>query len=79
MTSPARVGIVGCAMISHAYAENASVFDRFEIVACADRDPLRSESLAAAHGLASTTVHDLLACGDVDVVLDLTPLLSTPM
>ena len=40
MRTPARVGIVGCGVISHAYAENAPAFDRFEIVACADRDPL---------------------------------------
>jgi predicted dehydrogenase len=73
VTSRARVGIVGCGVISHAYAENAAAFVRFEILACADRDPLRSEALAAAHGLASTTVDDLLACEDVDVVLNLTP------
>src|SRR4029078_12417893 len=73
VTSRARVGIVGCGVISHAYAENAEAFDRFQILACGDRDPLRSEALAAAHGLASTTVDDLLACGDVDVVLNLTP------
>jgi predicted dehydrogenase len=73
MNAPARVGLVGCGVISHAYAENAPAFDRFEIVACADRDPLRSEALATAHGLMSTTVEDLLACEDVDIVLNLTP------
>src|SRR4029079_10561698 len=73
VTSRARVGIVGCGVISHAYAENAAAFDRFEIVACADRDPLRSEALAAAHGLASTTVDDLLAREDLGRVLKLTP------
>jgi predicted dehydrogenase len=71
--SPARVGIVGCGVISHAYVENAAAFDSFEIVACADRDPLRSEALAAAHGAASTTVEGLLGGEDVDVVLNLTP------
>jgi predicted dehydrogenase len=73
MRSPARVGIVGCGVISHAYAENAAAFDGFEIVTCADRDPLRSEALASAHGLTSTTVEDLLACKDVDIALNLTP------
>lgn len=73
MRTPARVGIVGCGVISHAYAENAPAFDRFEIVACADRDPLRSEALAAAHGLTATTVEELVSCADVDVVLNLTP------
>ena len=32
---PARVGIVGCGVISSAYAANAAAFDTFEIVACA--------------------------------------------
>ena len=73
MRPPARVGVVGCGVISHAYAANAAAFDGFEIVTCADRDPLRSEALAAAHGLTSTTVEELLACEDVDVVLNLTP------
>jgi predicted dehydrogenase len=69
----ARVGIVGCGVISQAYAENAAAFDRFEIVVCADRDPLRSEALATAYGFASTTVDGLLAAPDVDIVLNLTP------
>jgi predicted dehydrogenase len=73
MTSPARVGIVGCGVISHAYAENAPAFEGFEIVACADRDPLRSEALAAEHALRATTVEELLGAADVDVVLNLTP------
>jgi predicted dehydrogenase len=73
VTARARVGIVGCGVISQAYAENAAAFDRFEIVSCADRDPLRSEALAAAYGLASTTVDALLAAPDLDLVLNLTP------
>ena len=36
MRSPAQVGIVGCGVISRAYAANAAAFDTFEIVACAD-------------------------------------------
>ena len=35
MNAPARVGLVGCGVISHAYAKNAAAFDSFEIVACA--------------------------------------------
>ena len=47
MNAPARVGLVGCGVISHAYAKNAAAFDSFEIVACADRDDARSVALAA--------------------------------
>ena len=44
----ARIGIVGCGVISRQYAENARAFDSFDIVACADLDPPRSEALAAS-------------------------------
>ncbi len=73
MRLPARVGIVGCGVISQAYAENAAAFDRFDIVACADRDPLRSQALAASFGLSSTTVEALVVDDDIDIVLNLTP------
>ena len=33
-----RVGVMGCGVISRAYVENASAFDSYEIVACADLD-----------------------------------------
>ena len=42
MRSPARVGIVGCGVISRAYIVNAAAFDTFEIVACADLDASRA-------------------------------------
>jgi predicted dehydrogenase len=73
MNEPARVGLVGCGAISHAYAENAVAFDRFEIVACADRERPRSEALAERHGLAAMDVDALLADADLDLVLNLTP------
>ena len=73
MNAPARVGLVGCGVISHAYAKNAAAFDSFEIVACADRDEERSTALAAEHGLDAVDVEALLADAQVDVVLNLTP------
>ncbi len=38
-----NVGVVGCGVISRAYAENASAFDSFELVACADLDAAAGE------------------------------------
>ena len=32
MNSPARVGVLGCGVISRQYAENAKAFDSFELV-----------------------------------------------
>lgn len=73
MNVPARVGLVGCGAISHAYAANAVAFDRFEIVACADQVAARSESLAEQHGLEAMEVEALLVHPEIDLVLNLTP------
>ena len=73
MNAPARVGLVGCGVISHAYAKNAAAFDGFEFVTCADRDEERSAALAAEHGLDAVDVDALLSDTELDVVLNLTP------
>ena len=52
MNAPARVGVVGCGVISRQYAENAKAFDSFELVACADLDEAQARALAETHGLA---------------------------
>ena len=46
MSSPVRVGVVGCGVISREYAENAKAFDSFELVACADIDEAQARALA---------------------------------
>ena len=76
MRTPAQVGIVGCGVISRAYAANAAAFDTFEIVACADLEPVRCAALAAAHALGALSVEELLASPSIDVVLNLTPPLA---
>ena len=73
MNTPARVGIVGCGVISSAYAENAAAFDAFEIVACADLDPRRSEELAREYGFVPMPIGELVADPTIDVLLNLTP------
>jgi predicted dehydrogenase len=73
MNAPARVGLVGCGVISHAYAKNAAAFDGFEFVTCADRDEERSAALAAEYGLDAMAVDALLSDPELDVVLNLTP------
>ncbi len=47
MNGPARVGVVGCGVISRQYADNARAFDEYEIVACADLDRERSDDPGA--------------------------------
>ena len=72
MTGVARVGIVGCGVISRNYATGAAGFDSFEIVACADVDGASAAKLGEEFGLEVLSVDELLA-SDVDVVLNLTP------
>ena len=76
MRRPARVGIVGCGVISSAYAANAAAFDTFEIVACADLDDARRDAVAAEHALEPMTVEELLTSPSIDIVLNLTPPLA---
>ena len=56
-----KVGVIGCGVISRAYVENASAFESFELVACADLDQTQAEALAKASGLAVAGVDELIA------------------
>lgn len=73
MNRPARVGIVGCGVISRAYVENARAFDLFEITVCADLDEARRDAFATEHELTPLTVDELLGHDGIDIVLNLTP------
>ena len=73
MKTPARVGIVGCGVISGHYVENSAAFDSFEITACADLDAAAARKLAAKHALDVAAVDELVADPAIDVVLNLTP------
>ena len=73
MNSPARVGIVGCGVISREYAENAKFFDSFELVACADLDESQAQALAEAHHIRVASVNELISDPSIDIVLNLTP------
>ena len=70
--APVRVGLIGCGYISEIYLKNASRFDSFDIVACADAVPERARERAAEFALPSLTVSELLASSDIDIVLNLT-------
>ena len=71
-----KVGVMGCGVISRAYVENASAFESFELVACADLDLNMAEALAKASGLAVAGVDELIADPSIDVILNLTPPLA---
>ncbi|HEY3615010.1 MAG TPA: Gfo/Idh/MocA family oxidoreductase [Gaiellales bacterium] len=71
-----NVGVIGCGVISRAYVENASAFESYEIVACADLDREQAEALGKAGGLAVVGVDELIADPSIDVILNLTPPLA---
>ena len=73
MSSPVRVGVVGCGVISREYAENAKAFDSFELVACADIDEAQARALAETHDLRVASLDDLISDSSIAIVLNLTP------
>jgi predicted dehydrogenase len=73
MTAPMRVGVIGCGIIAERYVEDAAAFERWQPVACADLDPVLTESFAAEHGLRPSSVDRLIADPEIELVLNLTP------
>ena len=68
-----RVGIVGCGVISKAYAEKLNALPFVDLAACADLIPERAGELAANHGIPRyLEVDALLADPEIDVVVNLT-------
>ena len=68
-----NVGVVGCGVISHHYAKNASGFESFRLAVCADLDPRAAARLGEERGLSVATVDELIADASVELVLNLTP------
>ena len=71
-----KVAVIGCGVISRAYVENASAFDSFELVACADLDATQAAALGKASGIAVAGVDEVIADRSIDVILNLTPPLA---
>lgn len=74
MTSPVRVGLIGCGTISDIYLTNGTRrFAGYDIVAVADLMLDRAQEKAEAYGIPRVlTPDDLIADPDIDVVLNLT-------
>jgi predicted dehydrogenase len=67
------VGLIGCGNVSGQYLPNGPRLEALRFVACADLDSAAAERVAGEHGLDACSPEALLARGDVDVVLNLTP------
>jgi predicted dehydrogenase len=77
MTTPVKVGVIGCGNISGIYLKNGTrqdaPFDVLDVVACADLDMARAQAKATEYGIPkAVTVADLLADPAIEIVLNLT-------
>jgi predicted dehydrogenase len=67
------IGIVGTGNIAGGYARDTRMHPEIRLVAATDLDPTRATAFAEAHGCrAHPSVDDLLADGEVDIVVNLT-------
>ena len=69
-TGATQVGLVGCGKISQAYL--TANYPNVTYVACADIEDARAQATAERYGLRAMSVGELLSCGDVEVVCNLT-------
>jgi predicted dehydrogenase len=67
-----KVGIIGTGNISGIYFQNGKKFDSMEVVACADLDVERAKAKAAEYGIRGSSVEDLLADPEVQMIINLT-------
>ncbi len=67
-----KIGVVGCGNISDIYFTNINRFDNLEVTAIADAMPERAKEKAEQYGGMAMSVDELMACSDVDIVLNLT-------
>ncbi len=73
MSTPLRVGVVGCGNISGIYFKNLSHFHSTQIVACSDLDTGRADEASRQYGIPLVlTTKELLEHPDIDLVLNLT-------
>ena len=74
VSSPLRIGLIGCGAISNAYFNGLKAFRQFaQITACSDLDGERARGKAAEHGVGKAySVKELLDDPEIDLVLNLT-------
>ena len=71
-----KIGVIGCGMISDAYFKAAQKFNVMEVVACTDTFAERAAEKEELYGAKSMGYDELLACKDIDIVINLTPPLA---
>jgi predicted dehydrogenase len=73
MSTPVKVGIIGCGNISSIYLKNAARLEAIEVVACADLIAERAQGRADEFGVpCALSVVELLADPEIEIVINLT-------
>nr|WP_175493927.1 Gfo/Idh/MocA family oxidoreductase [Microvirga guangxiensis] len=67
-----NVGIIGCGNISGIYLQNIPAFRGLTLRACADMRSEIAQAQASRYGIEALSVDQLLACEDIDLVVNLT-------
>lgn len=66
------MGIIGCGNISEAYLKLAALFEGFEVIAVADKNPQAAQLRAQEFAVKALSVEELLASQDIDIIVNLT-------
>jgi predicted dehydrogenase len=72
MARRARIGIIGCGVISETYFELAPLFRGVEIVACADIVPAAAKARAERYSVRAMSIDELLKDSEIDAAINLT-------
>lgn len=67
-----NIGVIGCGNISPLYLHAREHFPGLSFVACSDLDMEAARARAAEFGIEALSVDDLLARGDIEVIVNLT-------
>ena len=70
---PAKIGVIGCGMISDHYFKAAKRFPVLDMALCADLDAELAKKKGELYGVKAVSCDELLADPEIEVVLNLTP------
>ena len=70
---PAKIGVIGCGMISDHYFKAAKRFPVLDMALCADLDAALAAQKGELYGVKAVSCDELLADPEIEVVLNLTP------
>lgn len=68
----AKLGIIGCGMISDAYFKGIAAYDGYEVKACADLREEAARAKAEKHGVLAVGIDEMLADPEIEAVINLT-------